>query len=64
VLFFVLTTMTMFKKSPHTSRLALATLVAAMGFASSVWAAPDAAVQAQAQQQKQPLLDTLKDPGD
>lgn len=53
--------MTMFKKISHTLRLALATLVAAMGFASSVWAAPDAAVQAQAQQQKQPLLDTLKD---
>ncbi len=53
--------MNMLKKLRHAPCFALVTLVAALGCSLSAWAAPDEAVRAQAQQQKQPLLDTLKD---
>ena len=53
--------MNMLKKPRHAPCFALVTLVAALGCSLSAWAAPDEAVRAQAQQQKQPLLDTLKD---
>ena len=45
----------------HCLRLAAIALLAATAFASTAWAAPDAAVWSTVQSQKQPLLDTLKD---
>lgn len=53
--------MTMLKKPHRVSRFALITLATALGCSLSAWAASDEVVRAQAQQQKQPLLDTLKD---
>lgn len=45
----------------HCLRLTAIALLAATAFASTAWAAPDAAVWSTVQSQKQPLLDTLKD---
>ena len=53
--------MTMLKNPHRTKRFALITLATALGCSLSSWAAPNEAVRAQVQQQKQPLLETLKD---
>ncbi len=53
--------MNMLKNSRHASRVALVTLAAVLGGSLSAWATPDEAVRTQAQQQKNALLDTLKD---